>query len=467
MLHIQVFRTVRIPVGGKIHKQAGFASILLILLIGLALTTLIIGMVTSVRGLQGSSLTAHAQTQAQIKSAIGYQALSGFLNNRTPTQIATINSGSIKQDTIDIASYTKTTIDCPINSTNTSYFCFDIKANSGGASSIIRAVYSSVTTITTGSLTGSVFAGGLQVGGSAALTGNQTLQVKNGVVTNNSGANINSTLSQNGINITTYVPSKFVTPDDVRPYANYIFYQQGGASVCKKNNLYLTNTSSTVTETNILCSSVAGISYINGKWTVDVSNSALPTGVLWFNEAVAVNLDNNRSLVNSIISNDNIETVIPNGRGGDYNAYAPNFYWVTNASDKLERVCSTTLVTRASQYCNFDGTIKNMDSSPANIANILFLSGGEITLDSGNKKNGNFFGNIIASKGAGGTGSASGKFTGTGNINIKGNIVITGTTDTTQMNGNISINLGNGNNSGNGVPSPSIITNTLKSISYL
>ncbi len=133
MCNHQVFRTMRFPVGSRqMHKQAGFASILLILLIGLALTTLVIGMVTSVRSLQDSSLTTHAQTQAQIKSAIGYQALSGLLETLNATQIDQIDNGEIKDGTTLTATYKKVTTDCPAEAGGTQYFCYDIKAVSGG-----------------------------------------------------------------------------------------------------------------------------------------------------------------------------------------------------------------------------------------------------------------------------------------------------------------------------------------------
>lgn len=165
MCNHQVFRTMRFPVGSRqMQKQTGFASILLILLIGLALTTLVIGMVTSVRSLQDSSLTTHAQTQAQIKSAIGYQALTGLLKPLTATQIAQINNGVIKDNgspAATIATYkvVTTTEGCPASTGGKNYFCYDITAKSGGASSVVRAIYTDITT-GGGSFNGSIFAGG-------------------------------------------------------------------------------------------------------------------------------------------------------------------------------------------------------------------------------------------------------------------------------------------------------------------
>ena len=241
MCNHQVFRTMRFPVNSRqMHKQAGFASILLILLIGLALTTLVIGMVTSVRSLQDSSLTTHAQTQAQIKSAIGYQALTGLLKPLSATQIAQINNGVIKDNgspAATIATYkvVTTTEGCPASTGGKNYFCYDITAKSGGASSVVRAIYTDITT--GGAFDGSIFAGGLLVSdknNKILLSGNQSILVGGGVVS--SGGNGNKTYTKDeffestknadgtgGITVGKYTPLVFMSAEEVRPYANYIF----------------------------------------------------------------------------------------------------------------------------------------------------------------------------------------------------------------------------------------------------
>ena len=61
------------------HKQAGISSLLFIVLVGLSLTVLTVGYMSSMRNLQSSATTAHAQTQAQMKAMMGYQALADFL----------------------------------------------------------------------------------------------------------------------------------------------------------------------------------------------------------------------------------------------------------------------------------------------------------------------------------------------------------------------------------------------------
>lgn len=487
MLHTQVFRTVRIPVGGKIHKQAGFASILLILLIGLALTTLIIGMVTSVRGLQGSSLTAHAQTQAQIKSAIGYQALSGLLSTLSATQIASINNGTIKQGTTDIATYTVTT-DCPTSTPSKAYSCYDVKAISGGASSIVRAVYATKTTGVS-SFSGSIFAGGLQVGHTRNLQGNQTMQVGsagggNGIVKGN-GNNYYSVAEfaeETGLSVQAYQGSTFLTAEEARAYANYMFYSNG---TCAKNNLYNTNalgvstiitiettpsTTITLGTTSVGCSSISGIttsgSGSNKTWKIDADNADIPVGVLWFEGAVTVNLKATRDLVNTIIATGTINVSSENG-GSSNKAYAPNYYNLessANAFTKKLRICGSAATGIPTQYCANTGTLTSLSTELSKIANILFLSNGDITFDVKNNKPMNLYGNIIGAGGAGGTGAASGKFTGTGDIAIKGNLAFSGT-GTTITNGNINVTLTNSDPAGNAAPSKKVMS--LSSLRYM
>lgn len=463
--------------GAKHYKQAGFASILLILFIGLALTTMIIGMVSTVGGLQDSSITLHAQTQAQIKSAIGYQALSGFFKDRTAAQIASINNGTIKQGTLPVASYVKTATDCPASTASKSYYCFDITANSGGASSIVRAIYSEQA-LGSSAFNGSMFAGGLQVGHTDNLQGNQSIQVgsadglANGLVKGN-GSKIYTAeefRTATGITVTPYTGATFSTAQDLRSYANYIFLSNG---TCAKNNLYSVvsgvTTNITVETTPVTCPGIAGISSSGSGsakiWTVSASDASLPVGVFWFEGAVNVNLSPGRDLVNTIIATGNIS--ITTSDNGNNNAYAPNHYSLeaSATSDiKKARICGSVATGVPTQYCNYDLTLKNMDTELAKIANILFLSNGDITFDVKNNKDMKLYGNIVGAGGAGGTGASSGKFTGTGIINIKGNLVFTGT-GTTATNGNVNVTLTESDSAGNAAPSIKIMT--LSGLRYL
>src|SRR5690606_982401 len=220
-------------------------------------------------------------TQAQIKSAIGYQALSGLLETLNATQIDQIDNGEIKDGTTLTATYKKVTTDCPAEAGGTKYFCYDIKAVSGGASSIVRAIYANKT-IGGGAFNGSIFAGGLQVGHEKNLKGDQMIQVggrSNGEVSGN-GSNFytsdqffeNSKYDDHtgGIRTGVYTPTMFLTDEEFRSYANYIFLADG---TCAKNNLYsvisgnattitvetLPATTVTLGSTSVSCRSISGI----------------------------------------------------------------------------------------------------------------------------------------------------------------------------------------------------------------
>ena len=496
MCNHQVFRTMRFPVNSRqMHKQAGFASILLILLIGLALTTLVIGMVTSVRSLQDSSLTTHAQTQAQIKSAIGYQALTGLLKPLSATQIAQINNGVIKDNgspAATIATYkvVTTTEGCPASTGGKNYFCYDITAKSGGASSVVRAIYTDITT-GAGSFTGSVFAGGLRKDGSATLSGDQTISVKDDKVLNNKNDPI-AVADLGGLSLGRFdANATFLKANDVRGDANYIFYRD---NTCARNNLAnvsyveggVTKYKDISSQESVTCSVImagTGISGNSGNWNIS-GNQMLPVGVLWFEGNVNITLSNTKNFVNTIIATGNIQANISTenseikvqGRTKDYFSYAPYHYYISNPNnDKSERVCGLTtssplsFAARPTQYCNEDGTLKDMNTSPANIANILFLTDGYLALDSvgGNedkRANVNYYGNLLSASLAGGTGNASGDFRGGGTVNVYGNLVVTGTVQTSLL-GSLILQLKKGNSGGNSVPSKKVLV--LSALRYM
>ncbi|QOW52624.1 MULTISPECIES: hypothetical protein [Acinetobacter] len=446
------------------HKQAGFASILLILLIGLALTTLVIGMVTSVRSLQDSSLTTHAQTQAQIKSAIGYQALSGLLETLNATQIDQIDNGEIKDGTTLTATYKKVTTDCPAEAGGTQYFCYDITAKSGGASSVVRAIYTEITT-GGGAFDGSIFAGGLEVGHERNLQGNQTIQVgdagKGSGIVKGNGNNyytVEDFLDGTGFTVKPYQPTTFLTAEELRPSSNYIFYANGK---CAKNNLYGASIYNTETEP-VTCSSISGItvsgSGASKKWTIDAASSAIPAGVLWFEGEVDINLKSSRDLVNTIIATGDMQVITTN-QGGAGKAYAPYHYYLESSTDlttKKARICGSSATGIPTQYCDTTGTLKTIDTERTKISNILFFSDKIITFEVKNNSPMSLYGNIMGIGGGGGT-SSSGKFNGTGVINIKGNLTFTGK-GVTKLNGHVNVILNNGSSGGSATPAQKVMT---------
>jgi hypothetical protein len=486
MCNHQVFRTMRLPVGSRqMHKQAGFVSILFILLIGLALTVLVVGMVTSVRSLQDSSLTTHAQTQAQIKSAIGYQALTGLLKPLSATQIAQIDSGEIKDNgstpAATIATYKVVTTGCPTSTSSQSYFCYDITAKSGGASSVVRAIYTDITT-GGGAFNGSIFAGGLQVGHEKNLKGDQMIQVGgrgNGEVSGN-GSNFftsdqffeNSKYDDKtgGIRTGVYTPTTFLTAEELRSYANYIFYADGK---CAKNNLYsvvssIATTITAETDPPVACSDISGIttsgSGTDKAWVIDASKSTIPVGVLWFEGVVTINLSKDRDLVNTIIATKDIivSTDTSGAKGSISNAYAPYHYNSESSKDtstKKDRICGSNSTGIPTQYCNTTtGELKALDTEKAKIANILFLTNGSITFGAKKDYPMNLYGNMLGIRGSGGTGAASGKFTGNGDINIKGNLTFTGLDFETTTNGTVNIKLKSVDSGGSATPSKKVMT---------
>ena len=149
------------------------------------------------------------------------------------------------------------------------------------------------------------------------LSGNQSILVGGGVVS--SGGNGNKTYTQDeffestknedgtgGITVGNYTPSVFMTAEDVRPYANYIFLNNG---TCAKNNLYTVTASGSkniIAETTpVACDSSVlgkevGIIFDAGskKWAINVAyeekvkgktsiiKTNIPVGVLWFEGAV-------------------------------------------------------------------------------------------------------------------------------------------------------------------------------------
>lgn len=433
-------------------KQTGFSSLLFVVLVGLSLTVLTVGYMSSMRNLQSTAVTAHAQTQAQMQAMIGYQGLTEFLKGQSIENINKIETGTLTRNAMTIP-FSK--VSC-----GTGQYCFDITGKSGGASAILRSNFLISERLDKKTQTGSIFAGGLTVGGNSSLTGNGvSIAVKDGIVKNNSGTDISGQLT--GITVEKYTASNFIKAEDLKDQANYTFsLDSSGNQVCEKANLYAAG-GGVIAKQTFNCSQYNGITYSGGAWSID-SSKTLPAGVLWFKEKVVVNLTTT-DLINTVISVGGIESKIPSGnKGVGYNAYAPNAYFIKIPLAVISKICGTSGAIPV-QYCKSDGTLKpleELDDSPANIGNILFLTNGQLALDSGNlggKGSGvpnavNYYGNLIASSGAGGTGLASAKFVGTGLINIFGNIVITGETDATELNGNIKVDLINADATGSSMP---------------
>lgn len=335
--------------------------------------------------------------------------------------------------------------------------------------------------------------GGLQVGHEKNLKGDQTIQVGgrgNGEVSGNGSnfytsdqffANSKYDDKTGGIRTEVYTPTMFLTAEELRSYANYIFYADGK---CAKNNLYsviagVTTTISaetsppattvTLGSTSVSCRSISGIMPNSSsgtiiKWEIDAASSTIPVGVLWFEGNVDISLKSSRDLVNTIIATKNIivSTDTSGTKSSASNAYAPYHYNLESSTDtatKKARICGSSSTGIPTQYCNTTtGELKALDTELAKIANILFLTNGSITFDAKKDYPMNLYGNMLGIRGSGGTGAASGKFTGNGDVNIKGNLTFTGLEFVTTTNGTVNITLKSVDSGGSVTPSKKVMT---------
>jgi hypothetical protein len=476
--------------------QSGFTSLLFILLVGMALTVATIGYVASIKTMQSSAVTTHAQTQAQMQTMVGYQVLSEFLKDSN-VKVDTISTGTVNS-TGQVINYQKPTSGCP---TGTGNYCFDIIGESGGAKAILRALFKVTSSVSSSTNTGSIFAGGLEVQKSdtfKAATG-QTVGIKTGganagIVTDNAGKTVD--LSAGGINVTRFTGDIDIpSANDMRPFANWIFTKNStGTAVCYKNNLHSGGTNID-TETQMKkgtdpnpdeCPLIGhGLSLSGSTWTFD-SSAANLAGIVWFDGNVILDLHATpNDFVNSVIATGSVTTNLID-KQKVFNSYASNHYLLTNVTDanikaRLLKVCPAdnyptqycqpynagdrALLTSALVFTNNKLTyIKDTSTHPASLSNILFSTDTGFAMDAANKSTVNFYGNLIGSKAAGGTGKASGKITGEGVINISGNIVVTGNF-VTEMQGSMSVVLGNADASGNSIPT-TVKSVTPASISY-
>lgn len=462
------------------QRQKGFSALLFTLLTGISVAGMTMGLVYSINSSQSSVVAVHAQTEAQVRAAAAYQALAAFMSTKDFDSVSDINlieKGEITAGS-NSAAYTNSGSPlspslpdtCPTSTDPvTPNICFDIVAESGEAAAIARAIFKSTRSIKTGTQSGSVFAGGLVVGGSASFTGdnNSTIYVKDDIVTNTAGTEV----VLNGINVELYVPTDFVSANDLMSFSNYIFKADPavvgiGYSIEKRN---LGGDASI---------STAGITYsaINNLWTIDLSVAVLPPGVLWFDGNVIIRppartrdipVGQDLRYVNSFIAKGNLELAVATSSSLSYDFYAPaEFYNQPRPGEvpvgefsvseliAYSEACGTVASQLPTQYCHNSGLYDPNLKKEATVANIVFFAGGELSVGSGNNATVSVHGNLIASTGAGGTGMASGKFTGTGTIKVEGNIVISGETDVTEMLGNIDISLSKTTGSGNVIPMP-------------
>ena len=496
-------------------KQAGVSSLLFIVLVGLSLTVLTVGYMSTMRNLQSSATTTHAQTQAQMQAMVGYHALTKYLKKESLTNIAKIESGTVSGGSESVE-FTK--VACG----GAEQYCFDLVGKSGGASAVLRAHYNITSELSNEQLKGSVFEGGLKVNSLNNLTASDvTLEIGGGKISEMGGSGKTYTeaeLIAAGIKVVPYQKRDFMSSVEARKYANYIFYMDAGVIKCKRNNFAngvggLPISAEIDLASGDLCK-VGGVSRNsnNTKWVVNSNNANMLVGVLWFDGDVEVNvwkskviaeykLKNdskiykeeldypNNILKNTIITTGKLESMIVESNKDSsigvaeaslstsieskyhksdiasinftkvYDISAPHHY-VLNAlvgeekTKRLEAICPVDFPT---QYCVSKGVLKSvedMQKLPANIANILYLAT-NLELIGGKEQQNvivNYYGNLMANSAAGGTGGSSGKLVGTGTVRIEGNLMVVGSTDMTEMTGDFKLNLSKADDPGNFIP---------------
>lgn len=351
--------------------QAGVSSLLFIVLVGLSLTVLTVGYMSSMRNLQSSAITTHAQTQAQMQAMIGYHALTEYLNKLSKEsnglqKIDQVCDGEIKETDKDAQIIFERVGACN-NSVVGQQFIFDVTGKSGGASAILRANFNIVDEEKISSHEGSIFAGGLKV------QSKETIQALTENVAISIGANKTEGLESgniylsNGKDVVNYDPAtdgikvnKFeggldlIPAADMKQYANFIFKNVGGSIVCEKQNL-----NGVLITTSFVCPYYETIEKIKGKdtlvqnhaitressgntsfWVVDVdrlikSKTHLNKkfdGIFWFEGDVVVRLPNSQNdsskyFRNTIITTGNLTIEKDtSSSSGELNLFSPYDY---------------------------------------------------------------------------------------------------------------------------------------------
>lgn len=127
-----------------VPAQRGVATLLFILLTGLALGALVFGAVSYVRGTQSQALTVHAQTQAQLKAWSGVEVLRQYLFQSGADGAAALQVGQVVTLTglegvsAKVASVAANDSTCGNGSTRVG---FHLVGSSGGANSLLSVVY--------------------------------------------------------------------------------------------------------------------------------------------------------------------------------------------------------------------------------------------------------------------------------------------------------------------------------------
>jgi hypothetical protein len=182
---------------GSAARQRGIATVLVVLLTGLALTAAVLGAFGYINGLQSRSVTLHAATQAQLKAWSAVEAARQYLTQLGPTATAALTAPS----TMTIAGLTGVTGTVTSITASDTTFCngntraqLAFSATGGPATSTVETVICVSGGNTGGSslpTTGNNIKGNLNLSGSNTMTGNGSL-------------NIDGSLTGSGITVSGY-----------------------------------------------------------------------------------------------------------------------------------------------------------------------------------------------------------------------------------------------------------------------
>lgn len=123
-----------------LHRQCGMATMLVVLLVGLAMTATAMTVFFRVRGTQDMQMSVHASTQAEIKAWEGVQALTQVLNNSSlaPAVYAQVQGGTCPSVSIGLSGVSVAITSC---SSSTMQLTAAVTGTSGPATSTVQVIY--------------------------------------------------------------------------------------------------------------------------------------------------------------------------------------------------------------------------------------------------------------------------------------------------------------------------------------
>lgn len=388
----------------KSHNESGFATILMVLLIGLAIAGSAVGTAYYVNSAQKGLVASHALTNAKSGAWTGVETFRKYLDELNEVQIKVLHTTG---QNIEISTSGGRTLKVNVLSVEevpTGSHKYHVTTNiqnisSGSkASSTLQIVYqvsfAQSPSTTPGSQSTVTVAGAMNFYDDLNANGN--IEFSNGAqdtignvigdFTSNSGVEgfdrlniggnatinagkfagvdlyVNGTLTTKGndkdLNFlgdgASFGDKPIVNALDFEANANYVFYVDttGAIKVDVKHVKGMTNGTYTLGEVGGGFNSV--VTYANGTWSL--TNGPIATGVLLFKGSLAI--DRKGTFVNTILSTTNIDYGNPN-----VSLTAPN-----RASATL--VCDSTLFKMPTNLCTEDKKLRKNT-----IGNIALLAG--------------------------------------------------------------------------------------------